>query len=363
MKKIIVLILVLSAKLGFAGVSNSDSLLARLHWSTYFESYYTHDFGEVDQDKIRGIVNHSKNNEIAINLAMIRANYSTEKFRANVGLMIGSYSDNNYGGSDFTYKYIYESSVGIKLTKKHNLWFDVGIFPSHLGAESIIGMENWTLSRSLQAEASPYYEAGAKVSYTSKNEKWLLSIMGLNGWQVISKQRNYPMSLGTQLQYRPTNKILLNSSAYIGNNNSLVTGSVRPRYFHNFYTQIQWHKTFSTLIGFDIGAEELWNSANNYYNWYSPIFIAKYTPNSTHSFAFRAEYFKDVSQLVFNTNSVFGFDGTGFSLNYDVRFNKYSLFRIEGKQYTSKDPVFLDYSGSGKTNTSISAAFIFHLND
>jgi Putative beta-barrel porin-2, OmpL-like. bbp2 len=363
MKKILIIILLFNAKHVNAGISGSDSLLSNLKLSAYFESYYTHDFGEEEERKIRGMVNHSKNNEIAINLGLIRANYQTDKFRANLGLMLGSYTDANYAGADYGYKYIYESTVGIRIAKKHNLWFDVGIFPSHLGIESVIGAENYTLTRSLQAEASPYYESGARISYTSKNEKLYASVMALNGWQVIAKQNNYALSLGTQIQYRPNSRILINSSAYLGNNNSYSSTYIRPRYFHNFYTQIQWHPKFSTQLGLDIGAEEIWNRANYYYNWYSPIFIARYSPNSAHSFAFRAEYFVDQYQLVFRTNSLFGFEGTGLSLNYDLRLLQFALFRIEGKMYSANNPVFIDNAGSGKTNTSISSALIFHLND
>ncbi len=362
MKKSIVLILLLSAKLVFAGVSGTDSLLSNLKLSTYFESYYTYDFGKVGPEKLRGFVNHSKNNEIGINMALIRANYKHNKFRANLGLMIGSYSDENYKGQDYGYKNIYESSVGIRLAEKHNLWFDAGIFPSHIGAESAVGMDNWTLTRSIQAEASPYYEAGARLSYTSKNGKLYASIMALNGWQLITKGYNYPLSFGHQITYKINDRFLVNSSSFIGNNNYNV-GYNRNRYFHNFYTTQKWNEKFSTLLGFDIGSEEAWYTNGTYLLWYSPIFMARYAITNKHALAFRAEYFRDKFEIVFKTNTINEFIGSGFSLNYDWNINKYAMFRIEGKIYTNESPLFLDNNTLSKTNQSITTAFIFHLND
>ncbi len=370
MKKSILLILLLSARLVFADVSGTDSLLSRLTLSTYFETYYTYDFGNVGPEKLKGIVNHHKNNEIAINLALVRASYNTDKYRANLGVMIGSYANRNYT-SDNNYKYIYESSVGIKLSKKNNLWFDIGIFPSHIGAEGVIGKDNWTLTRSLQAEASPYYEAGAKVSFTSKNEKWFASFLVLNGWQVIDKPDNYPLSIGTQLQYRPNAKILLNSSSYIGNNGLSFFNKIKERYFHNFYAQIQWTEKFGTILGFDIGSQQSMIQDNLYYLWYSPILVARYTLNAKHAFAFRAEYLNDYYQNVFSTNDYFfgtnfGFVGAGFSLNYDWQLNKYAMLRLEGKMYRTDKLIFRENNSilnASNTNNSITTAFIFHLND
>lgn len=358
MKKILVVLFIVNCNVLFAGIAETDSVLKKINFSTYFESYYTYDLDNNSSTKLSGFVNHHKNNEVAINIALIRANYNSEKFRANLGGMIGTYSDKNYTGLDAAYKYIYESNVGVRLLKNEQLWFDVGIFPSHIGMESAIGMDNWTLTRSLQAEASPYYEAGAKLSYQSKNEKWYFGLLLINGWQVISKQSNYPLSLGTQIQYKPNHKILINSSSYIGNNNSYSKTFLSPRYFHNFYTQIHWSSKISTALGFDIGAEEYWNFDNLYNLWYSPVFIARYSPNYTHAFAIRAEYLNDVERNVFFINSPIGFKGFGYSLNYDLQINKYSMFRVEGKILNTKDAIFYDGNTYQNINKSISIAFI-----
>jgi len=95
---------------------------------------------------------------------------------------------------------LYESNVGIKLSGSNNLWLDVGVFSSHIGFESAVGKSNWTLTRSLAAENTPYFESGAKISYTSDNDNWFVSVLILNGWQHIKPvEGNTLPAFGTQI--------------------------------------------------------------------------------------------------------------------------------------------------------------------
>ncbi len=89
--------------------------------------------------------------------------------------------------------------------------------PSHIGLESAIGKDNWTLTRSLLAENSPYFESGVKLSYTTNNNKLTVSALALNGWQRITRlEGNSLMSWGSQIFYKPTENLTLNYSTFIG---------------------------------------------------------------------------------------------------------------------------------------------------
>ena len=131
--------------------------------------------------------------------------------------------------------------------------------PSHIGFESAVNKDCWTLTRSLLADNSPYFETGAKISYTSSNGKWFLSGLVLNGWQRIQRvDGNNSISFGHQLTYKPANNITLNSSSFIGNDKP---DSVKQmRYFHNFYGIFQLTEKFAITTGFDIGACLLYTS-------------------------------------------------------------------------------------------------------
>ncbi len=105
----------------------------------------------------------------------------------------------------------------ISLVAKKNLWFDVGILPSHIGFETAIGKYNWTLTRSIVAENSPYFESGARLSYTTDNGKLSLTALALNGWQRITRvDGNSLMSWGTEIYYKPSGKVTLNYSTFFG---------------------------------------------------------------------------------------------------------------------------------------------------
>jgi hypothetical protein len=131
------------------------------------------------------VYSHNRTNEVNINLALLKAAYETTNTRANLALGVGTYMNANYGAEPGVLKNIYEANAGIRISKKHNLWIDAGIFSSHLGFESAIGKDNWTVTRSIFADNSPYFETGAKISYTSASGKLFLSGLILNGWQRI----------------------------------------------------------------------------------------------------------------------------------------------------------------------------------
>lgn len=121
----------------------------------------------------------------------------------------------------------------LRLSKNKKLWIDGGVFPSHIGFESFVGIDCWNLTRSLLAVNSPYYESGIKLSYTSDKNKWFLSTLAFNSWQRLQRQAGKTVpAFGHQLIIKPDEKLLFNSSFFIG---SEAPDSVRRmRYFHNF---------------------------------------------------------------------------------------------------------------------------------
>lgn len=60
---------------------------------------------------------------------------------------------------------MFEANAGVKLSKKKELWLMQGSCPANIGFESAIGKDCWNLTRSMLADNTPYYEAGARVSY------------------------------------------------------------------------------------------------------------------------------------------------------------------------------------------------------
>jgi len=207
----------------------------QLSISGYLEAYYLRDFNNPIGNTRPGFVySHNRTNEVNINLALLKAAYETTNTRANLALGVGTYMNANYSAEPGVLKNIYEANAGVRISKKHNLWIDAGIFSSHLGFESAIGKDNWTVTRSIFADNSPYFETGAKISYTSASGKLFLSGLILNGWQRIQRVDGSSLpAFGHQLVYKPTAKWTINSGSFIGSDKA---DSVRQmRYFHNLY--------------------------------------------------------------------------------------------------------------------------------
>ncbi len=319
--------------------------------SGYAELYYQYNFNKpTDLNRPNFIYSHNRHNEFNLNLGYIKAAYSTEKIRSNLAIATGTYINANYTAEPGVLKNIFEANAGIKLSKKKNLWLDVGILPSHIGFESAVSKDCWTLTRSIMAENSPYFEAGAKITYTTNDGKWLLSGMALNGWQRITRvSGNSFMSWGTQIQFKPSDKTLLNYSTFIGTDEPDTTRL--SRFFHNVYGIFSISDKFGLTVGFDIGTEEKILNSNKSNTWLSPIAIIKYTINNKWAIAGRAEYYQDKNGVIINTGTPNGFQTTGYSLNIDYAPVKNALLRLEGRALNSKDNIFI--RGTDLVNNNI----------
>lgn len=348
MKKIL---FVLLAVCGITASAQNDSINKPLTISGYAEVYYTADFNNPKNNNRPGFVySHNRNNEININLAYIKTAYNTENVRANLALAAGTYMNANYAAEQGVMKNVYEANVGLKISKKNNLWIDAGIFPSHLGFESAIGKDNWTLTRSLFADNSPYFETGAKISYTSESGKWFVSGLVLNGWQRIQRvDGNSTPAFGHQLIFKPNEKLTINSSSFIGNDKP---DSIRQmRYFHNLYAVYQINKKLGITAGFDVGAEQKSKGSEQYNIWYTPVLVAKYNVTDKLSFTARGEYYQDEKGVIISTGTENGFKTFGYSFNADYQILPNLVWRTEIRNLNSKDAIFMNRTDEFNKNS------------
>lgn len=350
MKHIIIAALLLSSTSPLW--AQEDTVTAHpLTISGYAEAYYQYDGNRpLNNKRPDFIYSHNRNNEVNLNLAYLKASYTTAKVRANVALAVGTYMNANYAAEPDVLKLIYEGNAGVKIAKKHDLWIDAGIFSSHLGFESAVGKDNWTLTRSLFADNSPYFETGAKISYTSPGSKWFLSGLLLNGWQRIQRlPGNSTPAFGHQLTYRPNERLTLNSGSFIGNDKA---DSLRQmRYFHNLYAIYQVNKKIGLTAGFDIGAEQKEKGSNKYNIWHTPVLIIKYNATGKFSLTARGEYYQDKAGVIIATGTRNGFKTFGYSLNADYAIMPNLVWRTEVKNLNSKDPIFINRDETFKANS------------
>ncbi|WP_461050574.1 porin [Spirosoma arcticum] len=326
----------------------------------YLEAYYSHDFTapKTNQERPGFLYNFRRNREVNVNLAFIKGAYVGERVRGNLAIQAGTYAQYNYAAEQDLVKNIFEANAGVKLSKTSDLWLDAGVFSSHIGFEGAIGKDNWTLTRSILAENSPYYLSGAKLTYNASNGKLTLLGSVINGWQRIKRLDGYSgPSVSTQVQYRPSPKLTLNWSSFVGSDrpDSLKQG----RFFNNFYAYINPAGKFGVILGFDIGSDRKpvvsgdRRVGDGSYIWYSPVIIARFATSDKSYLNGRIEYYDDRDAVIIG---IPGFRTTGYSLGYDYAILPNALFRIEGKIYNSKDAIFETDNGLSKTNTSLTTS-------
>ena len=320
----------------------------KITFSGYTEAYYAWDSDKpANHERANFIYNHKRHNELNINLALAKINYIDTFVRANAGVMVGNYAQYNLANEPTLFQSIYEANVGFKISKNNNTWVDIGILPSHIGFESAIGADCWTASRSIASDNSPYFETGIKLTHTNSKENFYYSFLVLNGWQRIQKPNGTQMpSLGMQFNYKPTNAITLNYSNFIGTDKPDSAKALRT--YHNLYFILEKPR-ISITAGLDIGSDKY--TSTTYGLWYSPVIIARTSIYSRSKIAARIEYFNDKKQVLIPTNTINGFQTTGFSINYDYTIYKKITFRLEGKAYLSTNKIF--NNNTRTTNYSI----------
>jgi hypothetical protein len=329
--------------------------------SGYVEAYYVHDFTApgTSQERPGFLYNHKRNREVNVNLAFLKGAYTAERVRANLAIQVGTYPQYNYAAEQDLVKNIFEANAGVKLARTRDLWFDAGIFVSHIGFESAISKDCWTLTRSIVAENSPYYLAGAKLTYTSLSGKWTLLGGAFNGWQRVKRLDGYTgSSVSTQVQFRPSAKVTLNWSTFLGSDrpDSLQSG----RMYHNFYAIFQPGR-FGLILGYDLGSDRQpvldgRRVGSGRYTWSTPVVIARYAVGPQINLAGRVEYYTDRNGVIIATGTPNGFQTWGYSANFDVAVTPQALFRVEGKVYDSRDAIFESANGLSRTNASLTTS-------
>ena len=304
----------------------------------YLDAYYGYDFGNDATNARPGFLySHTRQQEFSVNPALLGARYANGQVRGALGLHAGSYVEANYSNEPTTLRHLYEAYAGFRPFAK--TWLDVGVFASHLGLESAISKDNWTLSRSLIADNSPYYETGARFTYEPA-PKLTLTALVLNGWQNI-RETNLKKAFGTQIQWKPTDKLVINSSTFVGDEQP--RGASLRRYFHDFYLTYTPTERLSLAGVFDVGKQEA-TEPGRYDTWHGGAAFVRYKLAEKWAATGRAEYYYAERGVIIvpadpmANNPDFGAGGGSLNLDYSPTAN--ALLRLEGRYLVGRPPVF-----------------------
>ena len=330
----------------------------------FIDGYYGYDFKKPDtHDRPGFLYSHDRQNEFTVNQGLVGMRYQDDNVRGAIGLHAGSYVTANYAAEDQVFKHIYEAHAGFRPFEK--AWLDAGIFGAHIGFESAISKDNWTLTRSLMADNSPYYESGVRFTYEVAPQLTLTALV-LNGWQNI-RETNQAKAVGTQIQWKPTDKLLINSSGFYGNEQPRDSVS-RRRYFHDFYVSYAATDRFSLALVFDVGKQESERRGGEADTWHTGAAFVRYKLADKWTTTLRGEYYNADRGVIISTISpVATTNGTdlkvkGASLNLDYAPTSNVLFRVEGRVLDAESRIFEQKDGKtadsyGNVTSSIAISF------
>lgn len=352
MKKLLVYVAVLTT----GTIAYGQEEQPKIKVSGYLETYFGYDFSKPSDNNRPGFIySHNRHNETNLNFGFIKGSYENKMIRANLAVMAGTYANANLAAEPGVLKNIFEANAGVKLSKSANLWLDAGVFSSHIGFESAISKDCWVLTRNISSENTPYYESGAKLTYGTNDGKFTATALYLNGWQRMARQNgNSQPAGGLQLTWKPTAKITVNYSNYLGTEGA---DSVRiRRFYHNVYGIFQVTDRFGLTVGFDFGTQQKAKGNDNKNEVLSPVAIAQYRISSNWAVAGRVEYYEDKNAVFIPTGTPNGFKTTGYSFNLDYAPISNAVVRLEGKMYNSKDQIFIKNQNAVDNNAAVTAS-------
>jgi hypothetical protein len=325
----------------------------------YGETYYQFDLSNPSNGfRPNFIYSHNRHNAVSLNLGLIHFSDELNRMRFAIGLMAGTYVQANLASEPDAVRMVNEAYVGFDLSKEgKGIWLDMGVFSSHIGFESAIGAECATLSRSIMADNSPYYESGIRLRKTF-GSYWSGTIFLLNGWQRMYRiNSGMAPAFGYQVQYK-RNGWLFNSSTYLGNETAQI---IRMRFFHNFWLKYETKNKMTFTLGFDDGWQQYGNqvfSSDAYVYWGGAIFVMTYTLHNKLTLAARGCYFKDKNQVLIGNSA----ETLDVSLGLDFAQTENSKIRLEGRWLKSSSERFRDFDGNPTTtNFCVSLAFTYSL--
>lgn len=319
----------------------------------FVDVYYGYDFNRPAQSDRPYAVSSGRHNEVNINLAYIDLRYINDKVRAHLVSGFGTYVNANYSLEPGSLKNLIEANVGIRLSKKKDIWVDAGVLPSPYTNESAISKDHFMYTRSFAPEFVPYYLSGVKLSVPFGKKIKAYGYL-LNGWQSIQDVNN-PLSMGTQIEYRPGNKWLINWDTYVGDENSKTFPLYGNRYFSDVYTIFNPNGKVSMTACIYAGVQEIRDTFGQTFNrpWWQANVQGRVKLGKQISLAARAEIFEDdYSAMIKSATGTIGFSTMSAGLCLNVNVSDAAMFRVEARQFFSDKNVYFDKKG-GPVNQSL----------
>ena len=225
-------------------LNTEPKLLIDAYLSTYYASYTEDNTSEF----VKYPTMAPRNNQFGLNMAMVSLSYKSKKIRSIITLHYGDIAASAWPTK---YNLIQEANAGVELAK--NLWFDAGVFRTHIGVESSQPRENITSSMSLANVYEPYYLTGAKLTYLI-GSKFSVQLNAFNSFNSIV-ETNKNKLFGASLVYAPNKNVSITYNFITGDDTPDNVTLKHQRYYHNLFLTYQKNK-ISLGAEFNYGIQE-----------------------------------------------------------------------------------------------------------
>jgi hypothetical protein len=300
----------------------------------YVSTYYAIYDGETETN---GLVQFPtlapRNNQFALNMALITMEYKSKFLRGNIGLHYGDVAESTWPDN---FKLIQEANAGFRIHKK--LWFDAGFFKTHVGIESFQPRENITSSMSIVNYHEPYYFSGAKLTFYATS-KLSLQANVFNGYSDYSDQnKNKIFNFSTVYNLNDNISFTYN---FLTSDESPTSEKIsRQRFYNDFYFTITKNK-FTVGIEANYGTQRnsLKADSTKTASMYSGLIVAKYQFVKKVAVYGRLENFSDPDQIL-STNVDIGKYINGTTVGVEYKPQKNAALSAEWRILESDNLIF-----------------------
>lgn len=329
----------------------SQTIAEQVKFGSFIDTYYAYDLEKPASQDRAYTTSAARSNTFNVNLLYLEAGLNSEKIRGRGAVQYGTSVTANYAGestnskiaNQFSVRNMQEGFVGFKLAPK--LWVDAGIYFSHIGFGNFISRDNWTYTRSMIADFSPYQQAGIKLSY-ELNSKINIQFHIINGWGNLV-ETNTDKAVGGFLEYKILKNLRITYSNFAGNEQP-KTNPYLIRYFNNVIVYFDLTENFQFAMSGDVGHQKKPNSDKAFQQWYGYTFLFRWKHTDQLFTTFRVERFLDSRQVAVSTSTSNGFQVTGSSINLDYHYDPSLLIRGEIKILKSIDAIYEAETGKSK---------------
>ncbi len=185
-----------------------------------------------------------------------------------------------------------------------SLYFRAGKYTTLAGAEVVEGKDNWNVTRSFMfGYAIPIAHTGARMAYDLWDGKVTLTTGLNNGWDLMEDNNRYKTWEG-QIAFKPSDKFLFTTTAYVGPENLNQIGHKRG--VVDFVALWKATDKLSLMANVDYGTEGRAVGAGERADWSGYALYARYQATDKLAFATRGEIFMDHNSFRVGPGAIVG---------------------------------------------------------